>query len=67
MEEQLFKIDTRCPHCFRSRMRRDDGGLRPHKRLTFKYNKPGQGATWKECVGYERANAAKNADGGTAQ
>lgn len=65
-ERLPFKIDLRCPRCFRGNMRRNDGSMTPHKRLSVKRIKIGAGAKWVQCVGYERANATKNADRGVA-
>lgn len=47
-------------------MKRNDGSYTPHRRLTMKNRKPGTGARWTQCVGYERANATKNGVGGIA-
>jgi len=58
--ELPFKVDLRCPRCYRGNMKRHDGGFTPHKRLSVKNMKVGAGAKWVQCVGYERANATKN-------
>ena len=64
--ESKFKVDLRCPRCRRANMKRNDGSYTPHKRLTMKNRESGSGAKWVQCVGYERANATKNGDGGIA-
>ena len=57
--EHTLKIDLRCCLCYRADMKRNDGSYRPHKRLSVKGVKPGAGAKFIPCFGYERANATR--------
>lgn len=47
--------DLRCPRCFRSDIRRDDGSLKPHGRRTGLTR-----AGWMPCVEATRANATRS-------
>lgn len=49
----MFKVDLRCPRCFRKDMRRNDGSYTPHKRVS------GDGVMV-QCVGYTRPNATRS-------
>lgn len=47
-------------------MKRDDGSVRPHKRLTSRNAKPGEGAYWIQCKELKKNDSLRDLFGGVA-